>query len=325
MNFSTILRYGLLISSLFSLGVSSLSAKCLTSKDSSFPDRSTIDTLSPKPEADSLTIADRKQTRGATILVAGSSVGAAAGLYIYLQKAWWAENSTNFHFDEGRDLRYANNLDKMGHLMGGIIVSDIYYDLCRGLGMNDKRAAWWGFGMGTGLQLAIEIKDGFAPDWGFSVPDIAFGAFGSLMPLLKQKSPFFKNTDFKFSYWRRSDKYFDVRALKPGFHIDDYLNQTYWMTTSLRYLTGNRVDWIPDWLGLSIGWGIEAESWNTNPADPGSGGKPEFYISPDIDLVRLFNPKRTFWKMTLKRLNYLKIPLPTLQLTQKVRFWPVYY
>lgn len=325
MNIQATLRYGLLISSLFTLGVFSLSAKSLSSGDTAFPKKSTIDTLHPKQENDSLNIADRKQSKGTAILVSGTTAGAAAGLYIYLKKAWWVEESTNFHFDHGRDLRYANNLDKMGHLMGGIIVSDIYYDLCRGLGMNEKSAAWWGFGMGTGLQLAIEIKDGFAPNWGFSVPDIAFGAFGSLMPLLKQRSPFFKNTDFKFSYWRRSDKYFDIRDLDPRFHIDDYLNQTYWMTTSLRYLTGNRADWIPDWLGLSIGWGIEAESWNTNPADPGSGGKPEFYLSPDVDLVRLFKPKRSFWKMTLKRLNYLKFPMPALQITQKVKFWPIYY
>ena len=264
--------------------------------------------------------------RGKAIAIGGTTAGMMGGLWWYLQNTWWAEDARGFRIDFDRDLRYANNLDKMGHYVGGIMTADLYYDAFRWMGMDERKAAWWGFGFGTGLQMAIEIKDGFSPDWGFSVSDIVLGTAGSLQPLLRQTSPFFRHTDVKFSYWQRSHKYFQVRSIKPtAFHIDDYLNQTYWVSTNLRYMTGNRVEWIPDWLNLSVGWGIDAASWNTDPTDPGTGGKPEFYLSPDIDLVRLFKPKKPFWKFTLHRLNYLKFPMPAIQLTPKVKVWGLYY
>jgi hypothetical protein len=257
---------------------------------------------------------------GATTLVCFTSV------YLYMKQAWWKDNVQTFHFDSGRDYRYANNLDKMGHFMGGIIVSDSYFDACKGLKMSDKRAAWWGFGVGTFVQMAIEMKDGFAPNYGYSVGDIAAGTFGSLQPMLRQKSAFFRNTDFKASYWQRTTRYFDRRAIKViPLHIDDYLNQTYWMSTSLRYITGNRYEKIPDWLNLAFGWGIEAESWDTNLNDRGTGGKPEFYLALDINLLKLIKPKSKFWIQTLKRINYIKFPMPTLQLTQKPKLWGVYF
>jgi len=281
-------------------------------------------TTQPLP-SDSLAQRLKRQKRNRALVVTGSTALAAGALYTYLQKTWWAEGSTSFHFDQGRDWRYSNNLDKMGHFMGGMMAADLYYDVFRWMDMPDRKAAWWGFGMGTAMHLAIEVKDGYAKDWGFSIPDIVAGSVGSLMPVLRLKSEFFRHTDFKFSYWRRSDKYFQATGKEPKFNIDDYINQTYWMTVNLKYLTGKKVEWMPDWLGISLGWGIEAESWNTNPADPGTGGRPEFYLSPDIDLVRLFKPKKPFWKFTLQRLNYLKFPMPTLQFAQKVKVWPVFW
>lgn len=290
----------------------------------------------------------RRQKWGKAVALGGSSVVVFGGLYMYAQGVWWKDQARSFHFDWDKDYRYANNLDKMGHFMGGLMVADAYYDGFRWLNMSERKAAWWGFAMGFGLQVAVEMKDAFGPYWGFSVGDVTLGGFGALQPLLKQKSNFFKNTDFKISYWQRSTRYFDNRGwqrqqfelgsylqylAKPTpnayypnvFHIDDFLNQTYWMTTSLRYITANKVAWIPDWLGLSVGWGIEAESWDTNPNYPGSGGKPEFYLAPDIDWVKLFKPKSRFWRMALKRLNYIKCPMPTLQLTQKPKLWGIYF
>lgn len=259
-------------------------------------------------------------------IITGSSFISLGSLFVFMNNSWWTNNAKSFHFDNGRDLRYANNLDKMGHLMGGIIAADAYYDVGKWVGMSDKKAAWFGFAMGTGIQTVIEIKDGFSPKWGFSILDITTGSFGALMPVLKQKSSFFRNSDFKFSYLQRTDKYFKTRSIPiTFFDIDDYLNQTYWMSTNLRYLAGQENTWIPDWLCISIGWGIEAASWNINPNDPGTGGRPEFYLAPDIDLVKLFKPKKMFWKQTLKRLNYLKFPMPAIQLTQTKKAFPLYY
>ena len=40
----------------------------------------------------------------------------------YLENTWWKDQSQNFHFDNGADLRYALNVDKAGHFIGGLIV-----------------------------------------------------------------------------------------------------------------------------------------------------------------------------------------------------------
>ena len=34
--------------------------------------------------------------------------------------------------------------------------------------MDKERALWYGAAFGTSMQLAIEIKDAYAPYWGFS-------------------------------------------------------------------------------------------------------------------------------------------------------------
>jgi hypothetical protein len=246
--------------------------------------------------------AQQKVDRSKAFLIGGSSVAAIGGLYAYFHQVWWR---------------------------GELMTADAYVDACRWIGMTEKQSAWWAFGMSTGLQAVIEVKDGFSPSYGFSVFDITTGSVGALMPVLKLRSDFMKNSDLKFSYWQRSLKYFDARAgiinTVPPFHIDDYINQTYWMSTNLRYLLGEKAPWVPDWLNLSIGWGIDAATWNIDPTDPGTGGKPELYLAPDIDLLRLFKPRKAFWKLTLKRLNYLKVPMPTLQFTPRVKGWGVYF
>lgn len=263
-------------------------------------------------------------SRNKTIIIAGSSIAALGGLNLYMKNSWWYDNAKSFHFDDGRDYKYANNLDKMGHFMGSVIVSEAYSDAGKWMGMTNKKAAWFGFAMGTGIQAIIETKDGFAPKWGFSVSDLTAGTLGSLMPVLRLNSSFFRNTNFKFSYWQRTDRYFKVRNIPTTFfHSDDYINQTYWVSTNLRFLAGQKNSWIPNWLGVSVGWGNEASSWDPNPATE-KGGKPEFYIAPDIDFIKLFKPKKAFWIQTMKTLNYLKFPLPTLQISQKLKFWPVY-
>ena len=99
--------------------------------------------------------------KGKAIAIGGTTLGVVGGLWWYLENTWWAEDARGFRVDFNRDLRYANNLDKMGHYVGGIMTADLYYDAFRWMGMDERKAAWWGFGFGTGLQMAIEIKDGF--------------------------------------------------------------------------------------------------------------------------------------------------------------------
>jgi hypothetical protein len=156
----------------------------------------------------------KKKNYKSTALVLGSSLVLFGGTGYFLKNAWWADEATSFHFDDGADLKYALNLDKASHAFGGAIVADLYTRAFIGANMPIHKAAWYGTGMGILGQMAIEIKDGFAPRWGFSVLDVLSGSAGAFYNMGKYHSNFLANTDLKVSYWQRSTKYFEKSPSK---------------------------------------------------------------------------------------------------------------
>ena len=48
-------------------------------------------------------------------IVSSSLCAALGGSYYYIQRSWWADKQIPFHFDDGADLTYALNVDKVGH------------------------------------------------------------------------------------------------------------------------------------------------------------------------------------------------------------------
>ncbi len=258
-------------------------------------------------------------------IVYGSSALTIGSTYVYLQKKWWNENGTAFHFDKGRDGRYASNLDKVAHWMGGVFTADVYYDAFRWAGASERKAEWLALGAAAFVQAGIEVKDGFAPYYGFSWRDVAFGTVGGFWPMLQNRSGFLRDAQWKASYWQRTPKYFTERGIAiQRFSIDDYINQTYWFSFSPEHFGGEgfRNFW-PDWLQLSVGMGLEAETWSIGHT--GEGGRHEWYIAPDINLIKLFKPKSTFAKTAFKVLKYIKIPAPTLRVRPKMRFYWLYF
>jgi hypothetical protein len=272
--------------------------------------------------ADSL-LARRNKTR--MEVVGTSSVLVLGSTYFYLEKRWWSDGFTSFHFDDGRDWRYASNLDKVGHFYGGVVTADIYYSGFRWAGMPPRKAELYALGAAVFVQLSTEFKDGFAPTYGFSWADVVAGTVGGLQPLLRNRSAFLRDSQFKASYWQRTTKYFDHRGIKvEPFSIDDYINTAYWFSFSPRHFGGTafRKAW-PHWLQLSVGVGLDAETWS--PTRNGEGGLWEFYVAPDIDLVKLFKPRKPFMRSVLHMLNFVKVPMPTVQLGPKPRLWGLYF
>jgi hypothetical protein len=257
----------------------------------------------------------KKKNYKSAALVLSSSLVLFGGTGYFLKNAWWADEATSFHFDDGADLKYALNLDKASHAFGGAIVADLYTKAFIGANMPIHKATWYGTGMGILGQMAIEIKDGFAPRWGFSVWDVLSGSAGAFYNMGKYHSNFLANTDLKVSYWQRSTKYFEKSNKRAkAFSIDDYLNQTYWFTIYPKAVFNSKTK--PDWLGLSIGNGIEPDFWD------GAGlGRHELYIAPDISLERLFKPKKKFFKQILHFADYIKVPMPTLQVYPQTKLW----
>ena len=268
--------------------------------------------------------------------VAGTTLISLASSYVYVNNAWWAYSKTSFHFDGGPNLSnifdlgndavYAKGLDKFGHFFGGRISCDFFSNCVRWSGKSEKKSLLWGGIFGSAIEAIIEIKDGFSPNWGFSIYDLMAGSLGSFYPYFQYKSKFLKSVDIKFSYYKRNNYYFKNIGYTSDFQ-DDYMNQTYWFTFNPNRFNSNN-NW-PKWLGISLGFGVDDRLNNyyigTAPyyADHGKGGY-EFFIAPDIDFKGLL-PKKPFWQSVAHILNFMKVPAPTLRLSYQSKIFPIYF
>ena len=257
------------------------------------------------------------------VLVSGVSV--LGGSYIYVQNSWWSDQSTSFHFDDGTDLRYARNIDKGGHFFGGVLVADLFHSNLKWAGINENKSYWYGAAMGSFVQLAIEMKDAYAPYWGFSIWDFGIGAIGALVPVAERYWKPMKYFDFKISYCKRSNQYWELGEQQkpwapphPYAYHDDYVNQTYWLT--VYPLKSSNID-----IGLSIGIGLDDTQY-LNSKNTKVGGNNEFYIALDYDLKRVLKRWDTPTAKRIKHwLNYIKIPAPAILFSPEAKFYPIFF
>ena len=262
------------------------------------------------------------------IFIVGSSLaGALGGSYLYVQNSWWSEKQEPFHFDDGADLTYALNVDKVGHFMGGLEAADVFSSSMKWAGMQEEQALWYGAAFGSGLQLAIEMKDAYAPYWGFSKWDLALGSAGSLFPVAQYYNDDLKAINFKFSYYKQSDIYWELdrqREKEPNKYAwqDDYPNQTYWLSVDVNHFT-ETCCW-PDWLNLAIGFGLDDTQY-LNENNTKMGGNNEWYIALDYDIPKMLKKWNSPTGKKVKHwLNYIHLPAPTIRISPKLEFYPLF-
>lgn len=257
----------------------------------------------------------QKISPGRTAIIAGAASSTLGATYIFLQNAWWKETSQGFHFDNGRDLKYARNLDKAAHFLGGVIYSDIFFQSLRWAHFPEKKAYLYGALFGIFVQAAIEIKDGYAPRWGFSPWDVTLGSAGSFLPMAQRYWKPLSVLDIKFSYYKRYNTYFDFNP--NGHTIDDYINQTYWASLKVHKLLPEKAGrYWPRWLAIAGGLSIDETT------DGMGGGNIEFFLALDYDLSAIIPKKRPFWNKTFHFLNYIKLPAPAIRFSPNVRkYW----
>ena len=262
------------------------------------------------------------------VFIVGSSLaGALGGSYLYVQNSWWSEKQEPFHFDDGADLTYALNVDKVGHFMGGLGAADVFSSSMKWAGMQEEKALWYGAAFGSGLQLAIEMKDAYAPYWGFSKWDLALGSAGSLFPVAQYYNDDLKAINFKFSYYKQSDIYWELdrqREKEPNKYAwqDDYPNQTYWLSVDVNHFT-ETCCW-PDWLNLAIGFGLDDTQY-LNESNTKMGGNNEWYIALDYDIPKMLKKWNSPTGKKVKHwLNYIHLPAPTIRISPKLEFYPLF-
>lgn len=253
---------------------------------------------------------------GGVTAAAFSTLGAS---YIYLKNTWWDQESQGFHFDNGADSKYAINLDKIAHFYGGAIGTDLFYGALRWSGMSEKGAYIYGAVLSSIVQIGMEVKDGFAPRWGFSFYDVSSGMLGALFPVSKRYIPLLQNIDIKLSYYRPSNHYLK-KINTEGTWNDDYEGQTYWIAFKVNNLLPKSLEpiWL-DFLGAAIGFSLDTDN------DGHGGGHVEIFLGLDYDLTAILPSDSALWEGIKHYLNYIHLPAPAVRLTPSLIWFGLYF
>lgn len=242
--------------------------------------------------------------------------GAAYGFVF--EKGWWDDERTHFHFEN--DFDYALNLDKFGHFAAGVVLGEFFYEGYHWAGASEFQSYLFAGLSALVTHIAIDVKDGFAPTWGFSIFDVLSGGLGGFLPMAERYVPLFKYIDLKWSYWINSNAYYDSNhAASGGVFTDDYVNQTFWLSVKpYRLLPESARKYYPSWLAIAVGLSIDEKVFTKEPHP-----RREVYVALDYDL-EAFRPQSRFARFAIKMLNYFKLPAPTIQVYPEFHWYLLY-
>ena len=243
--------------------------------------------------------------------------GAAYGFVF--EKGWWDENGgRGFHFEN--DFEYALNLDKFGHFAAGVVLGEFFSEGYHWAGASEFQSYLFAGLSALATHIAIDVKDGFAPSWGFSIFDVLSGGLGGFLPMAERYVPVFKYVDLKWSYWINSNAYYDhEHAASGGVFTDDYVNQTFWASFKpYRLLPESVRKYYPSWLAIAVGLSIDEKVFTGAPHP-----RREVYVALDYDL-EAFRPQSRFARFAIKMLNYFKLPAPTIQVYPEFHWYLLY-
>lgn len=288
---------------------------------------------------------------------AGTGTAVYSGFSVALWNAWYKDFPlTEFHtFD---DMAEWKGMDKSGHLFSTWMEANLVFHGALWTGMDRRKAAWTGVGVGMGLQSTVEIMDGFSEEWGFSWGDVAFNVLGAAAFMgqemaWEEQRIVFKvsgrrpaySTEPVFSVDGRHSTTLDERAAylygisAPEVILKDYNALTIWASANVSsFLPQVEQKGFFGCLNVALGFGANnlyggfENQWEEEEGvvfllDENAYPRyHQFYLSPDIDLTRI--PTRSRWlKFALGILNVFKIPAPAMEVNTlgKVRFHPLHW
>lgn len=268
------------------------------------------------------------KTRLNTVLISEGVL--LAGTYTLLGSLWYSkEDLSAFHFYN--DAGNWQGVDKVGHTMTAYMVGDIGLNLMRWSGTSRNTAIWTGGTLGLVFLTGVELFDGHAAEWGFSWSDMAANILGTGLLIGQEYLWKEQRITMKWSYHSTEYPTYSPDLLGKNAYesiIKDYNGHTYWLSFNINSTMGWE-QW-PTWLNMAVGYG--ADGMISAKYDPviyqntGFNYQSQFYLAPDIDLRKL-KVKSGFLRSALHVLNYLKFPMPALQINQdgQARFYPLYF
>ena len=246
------------------------------------------------------------------------------GAITYLKYQWYNDKErVPFHFYN--DFKGWNQVDKLGHFYISYLESNVGYSLLKKFNFSEKKALYYGGFQGLILETPIEFFDAYHEGWGFSLSDMLANSFGSLFFIAQQKlfDEQLIRPKLSFSrsiYAQNANGLLGKDNLLSEF-IYDYNGYTYWFSFSPKRIF--KINKIPEWINLSFGYGSngmlgEFENKKTYKGKilPFYKRYRQYYLSLDINLSKIKTNSRPLKKI-FNVLSYLKIPLPTIEFSNK--------
>ena len=247
-----------------------------------------------------------------------------SGAILYLKHEWYHDKKrVPFHFYN--DFKGWNQVDKLGHFYVSYLESNVGYSILKKFKFSEKKALYFGGFQGLILETPIEFLDAYHQGWGFSVSDLVANTLGSVFFIMQQKifneqviKP--KLSFSKSIYASEANGLLGKKSLISQF-VYDYNAYTYWFSFSPNKIF--KFKKVPKWLNLAIGYGangmlgeFENKSMYKGVEIPSFKRYRQFYLSLDIDFSKI-RTKSRFVNKIFDGLSYIKIPLPTLELSNK--------
>ncbi len=250
-----------------------------------------------------------------TVLITSAAVG--TGTLAALYQLWYADYPrSGFQFvNDNRDWL---GMDKFGHALTNYYSAVTGIQVMRWAGVEKKKALWYGVLPGFIFMTTVEIFDGFSDEWGFSSGDFIANTAGAALAVGQEALWDKQRIMLKFSVHESPYRSERPEMLGHSFWeswLKDYNGQTYWISSSPGTFG---MDGWPKWLCISAGY--SGRGMVTGDPDRQASmmafahleRAPQFFASIDIDLTEI-PVKNRFLKTLFRGINFIKIPMPTLQ------------
>jgi hypothetical protein len=239
----------------------------------------------------------------AGVTAAGFTIGHA-----FLNDLWWKGERTSFHFNFREDWEYALGADKFGHFYFPYLVGNVYTELFRWSGVEEKRSLYYAAALSLSYQTYIEIRDGFSRNYGFSFGDFGANILGAAYPVLQYHYDFLKDYNFKISFFP-SERF---RNDSHGAIIDDYESTYHWLTVNIKnILPEDAAKYYPAFINLALGHSVKGLD---------NKGRRELFIALDWNLEAL---PGDVWilKFFKKLFNHYHFPSPAVRIYPDVAWF----
>jgi uncharacterized protein YfiM (DUF2279 family) len=285
----------------------------------------TLSFLEPSP------VRDPDRVRLVSYALAGTWAASAVGLY----QLWYKDyDLESFHFFDDR--QEWMQFDKAGHIGSAYYLGKWGIGLFEWTGMRERKAAWLGGMTGWAFLASVEVFDGFSSAWGFSWSDMAYNTGGTALLISQQLLWHEQRVTLRFSHHGSEFAAYRPDQFGSGYPerlFKDYNGSTVWLSANVRSFLGEGPGWIPSWLSISAGYGVEGltgarenvSSWDGRSV-PAFERARQYYVSLDVDLSRI--PTRSGLLRTLFGVvGFIKFPAPAVEFNsaEGTRFHWIYF